>query len=242
MATQPFPQLVVSRKTGAEPFRDGSQSLPFGVRDFWQWSASDLASNATRGRVAEFLVAQALGIADGVRTEWDAYDLRTRTGATVEVKSAAYLQTWSQNILSPISFGIAPTKAWDPKTNTSAKEARRQADVYVFAHLDEKDKTRFDPLDVGQWTFYVLPTAIPNDRLSAPRLHALLDADSLEGAWKRKPDHRAVALQAGAVVFLRFLKKIHEKSAQGPHRGSLFPESIELKFIRKKVVSPETIG
>jgi hypothetical protein len=62
------------------------------------------------------------------------------------------------------------------------------------------------------------------------------------GASKRKHVRGAAALQAGAVVFLRFLKKIREKSAQGPDHRSLFPESIKPRFIRKKVVSPETIG
>jgi hypothetical protein len=62
------------------------------------------------------------------------------------------------------------------------------------------------------------------------------------GASKRTPDRRAAALQGRAVVFLRFLKKIREKSAQGPDRGSRFSPSIKPKFIRKKAVSPETIG
>jgi hypothetical protein len=96
MAEVLLPPLVVNRKTGAEPFRLGPTALGFDLLSFWQWSASDLVSNALRGRLAEFLVAQALGIADGIRAEWDAYDLRTRQGHTLEVKSAAYLQTWKQ--------------------------------------------------------------------------------------------------------------------------------------------------
>jgi hypothetical protein len=64
-----FAQILVSRKTGGERFRCGSEPLPFDLLSFWQWSASDLTSNALRGRVAEFLVAQALGVADGVRAE-----------------------------------------------------------------------------------------------------------------------------------------------------------------------------
>src|SRR5829696_10292349 len=108
-----LPPLVVTRKTGCEAFRDGSAALGFDLLNFWQWSASDLMSHALRGRLAEFLVAQALGIADGVRAEWDAYDLRSPAGATIEVKSAAYLQTWAQKTLSVISFDIAPTRFWD---------------------------------------------------------------------------------------------------------------------------------
>ena len=60
MESDGYPRLSVSRKTGGERFRCGPEPLPFDLLSFWQWSASDLASNALRGRVAEFLVAQAL--------------------------------------------------------------------------------------------------------------------------------------------------------------------------------------
>ncbi len=33
------------------------------------------SGHTLRGRVAEFLVAQALGVAGGVRKEWDSFDL-----------------------------------------------------------------------------------------------------------------------------------------------------------------------
>jgi len=42
--------------------RSGGERLPFGMEDFWRWSASDLLSNALRGVLAEFIVARALGI------------------------------------------------------------------------------------------------------------------------------------------------------------------------------------
>jgi hypothetical protein len=111
-------------------------------------------SNALRGRLAEFLVAQALGIAGGVRPEWDAYDLRLDNGVTIEVKSAAYLQTWAQRVASTISFSIAPAHAWDAESNTTALEARRQAQIYVFALLHHRNKATLDPTDVDQWTFF----------------------------------------------------------------------------------------
>jgi hypothetical protein len=164
MAELPLPPLVVNRKTGAEPFRVGSIPVDFNLLNFWQWSASDLVSNALRGRLAEYLVAQALGIADGVRSEWDAYDLRSLQGHTIEVKSAAYLQTWAQTALSAITFDIAPTRFWDAATNELATEVRRQADLYVFALLAHREKQTLDAMDLSQWEFYLLPTAILNAR------------------------------------------------------------------------------
>lgn len=160
-----LPPVKVGRKTGAEPFHQGGVVLPFDLLSFWQWSASDLVSNALRGRLAEFLVAQALGIADGVRNEWDAYDLRTSDGLTIEVKSAAYLQTWAQKRLSTISFDIAPTRLWEATTNELASELRRQAVLYVFALLAHRDKSTVNPMDVLQWEFFVLSAAVLNERL-----------------------------------------------------------------------------
>lgn len=180
MAGEAFPQLVVGRKSGTEAFLNGEQSLPFDLLSFWQWYASDLASNALRGRVAEYLVAQALNIADGsVRAEWDAYDLRTPTGTTVEVKSAAYLQTWAQKGLSVICFDIAPTRSWDATTNVLAAEVRRQADLYVFALLGHQDKATFNPLDVRQWRFFVLPTVVLNTKVPSQKRLGLSGLRSL---------------------------------------------------------------
>jgi hypothetical protein len=52
--------------------------------------------------------------------------------------------------------------AWDPNTNTFASESerRRQADVYVFALLAHSDKLTLNPLNVAQWEFYVLSSAV----------------------------------------------------------------------------------
>ena len=66
--------ITVRRKSGAEPFHCGGQPLSFDVLSFWQWSASDLLSNATRGVLAEYLVARLLGDTAGARAEWDPFD------------------------------------------------------------------------------------------------------------------------------------------------------------------------
>jgi hypothetical protein len=62
------------------------------------------------------------------------------------------------------------------------------------------------------------------------------------GAMKRPFDHRAMDLQGGAVVFLRYLKKIGEKSAHLFDRGSRSFHCIKPRFTRKKLVSPEATG
>lgn len=147
------------RKTGLERFHIGGREIGFNLLSFWQWSSSDLVGNTARGRIAEYIVARALGLAtDGVREEWAAFDLETPSGIKIEVKSAAYVQSWYQRRLSSIAFATPRTKAWYADTNESSKESKRQADVYVFALLSHKEKATIDPLDLGQWQFYVLPT------------------------------------------------------------------------------------
>lgn len=167
-----FAALKPTRKTGDEPFSHQTP-LPLTLRDFWRWSASDLVSNATRGVLAEFIVASALGVAGGVRAEWDAFDLLTPSGLKVEVKSAAYLQSWYHKKLSPVTFGIRPTRLVDADTNAVASELKRQADVYVFCLLAHKDKATVDPLDLSQWNFYVLLAAVLDDKIPGQKTLAL---------------------------------------------------------------------
>lgn len=126
-------------------------------QDFLEWAYDDLLTNTTRGVLAEYIVAKALGVHDTKRLEWDRHDLDI-DGVGVEVKSAAYVQTWEQIRISDIAFGIRPSKGWDARTNTYAADTKRTADVYVFCLLEGEDRKHIDPLEVAQWTFYVLPT------------------------------------------------------------------------------------
>lgn len=211
MSTSGLARLTVTRKNGAERIHAGGRDLGHDLLGFWRWSASDLVSNATRGVLAEYLVACALGLEGGMRTEWDAFDLRTSEGVTVEVKSAAYLQSWHQARESAISFDIRSTMGWDAATNTSGTVARRQADVYVFALLHHRDKATIDPLDATQWTFHVVPTATLDARFPTQKrlgLGALLDLgpatadfDALAGAIAAAAERRSEGnTPAGAEV------------------------------------------
>lgn len=127
-------------------------------QEFQAWAYDDLLTNTTRGVLAEYIVAKALGLSDTKRLEWDMHDLDI-DGVGVEVKSAAYVQTWEQTRMSDIVFGIRPAMGWNARTNTYATDTKRSADVYVFCVLEGEDRKSIDPLDVGHWTFYVLPTS-----------------------------------------------------------------------------------
>lgn len=155
----------IVRKSGSEAFEMNGEKKSFCLSEFWEWSGSDLVNNTQRGILAEFIVAKALGLDRGVRTEWDAYDLLTESGVKVEIKSAAYIQSWAQKDYSKIQFSIKPTIGWDAKTNTYSEVVQRQSDVYVFCLLKHKDQESLNPLDLGQWEFYVVKTEHINERL-----------------------------------------------------------------------------
>jgi hypothetical protein len=163
-------QIKTEPKSGEESFLNQSQPIGYKLLDFWRWSVSDLVSNATRGRLAEFIVGTSIGISsEELRDEWDAFDLKTKDGIKIEVKSAAYLQSWGQKALSKISFSIKHTRAWEGDTNPVRGNPLRHADVYVFCHLKHTDKSTLNPLNLEQWDFYIIPTFLLNDAVKSQR-------------------------------------------------------------------------
>ncbi|WP_169952549.1 hypothetical protein [Microbispora sp. H11081] len=163
----PLAALTVPRRSGAEPFTRGGAAAGASLKDFWAWACSDVMSNSLRGVLAEYIVALAMDAADGVRTEWDAVDLRLPGGLDIEVKSAAYLQSWSQQRPSRIGFDVAPARGWDARTDSVAAVPVRPSRVYVFCLLHHTDKATVDPLDLDQWEFYVTPTTTLDATLGA---------------------------------------------------------------------------
>jgi hypothetical protein len=152
-------KTIVTLKTGQEKLSFNGEPLQFSLLDFWRWSVSDILSNATRGILAEFIVATATGInVSNAREEWAAYDLETPERIKLEIKSAAYLQTWFQRALSRISFSTRPAYHWDSGTNKFSETKSRHSDVYVFCLLHHCTKKDVDPLKLDQWEFYVVAT------------------------------------------------------------------------------------
>ena len=174
-------RIVPTRKTGNEDFHRNGTPVGTHLLQFWCWCNSDLLSNAARGKLAEYLVALDLGVADGVRTEWVAYDVKTSDGLTVEVKSASYIQSWAQRRDSIITFDVRPTLGWDPDTAKFGTVRRRQSDAYVFALIEHRDRATVDPLNVEQWLFHVIATRVLDATLGSQK------SVSLDGVRRLKP-------------------------------------------------------
>ncbi len=126
--------------------------------DFWQWVGSDLANNTLRGKLAEYVVALALDVADGIREEWAEADILVKDGFSIEVKCSSYLQGWDQTELSKIRFDIAKKRKWNLDRKRWEGNPRRASDLYVFALIATTDRQQFNPLDLRQWRFFVIPT------------------------------------------------------------------------------------
>lgn len=165
--------LEVKKLSGEESFHFQNNNLQINVLSFWRWASSNLAGNNLRGHLAEYLVASDLGIPLNTRVEWDSYDLIFNSNIRLEVKSAAYLQSWHQNKLSTITFNIAPTLSWDSKTGIYSKDCIRNSDVYIFCLLAHKVKSTLDPTNLDQWEFYLLPTKSLNEKLGSQKTLSL---------------------------------------------------------------------
>ena len=126
------------------------------------------------------------------------------------MKSAAYVQTWEQARISEITFSIRPAQGWDARTNTYADSAKRSADVYVFCLLEGEDREHIDPLDVAQWTFYVLSTSeldrqVPTQKtIRLGRLKALGARASANTTSSRPPLMRRQRTIAAADFLVEF--------------------------------------
>lgn len=141
--------------TGQEIFTGTGAS----VSDFWRFAMSDLRMNNTRGYLAEFLVANAIGLQNVKRTEWDAYDLLL-DDIRIEVKSSAYLQAWEQPRLSRISFSGLRGTRYHPRHGYDPVGRGLNAHVYVFCVQTATSHETYEPLNVNQWSFYVLKRSV----------------------------------------------------------------------------------
>ncbi len=175
-----LPELEERRLTGSEAFHRAGNPQNISVLDFWKWSASNLAANNLRGHLAEFLVASDLGVADGTRWEWSDCDIWTPNEYRIEVKSASYIQQWEQATHSKISFGIAPAYGWDYDAQRRTKKKQRNSDAYVFCVIETKDQSKFDPLDLVQWMFYVVATKEIDAELGAQKTLSLSGVEALQ--------------------------------------------------------------
>ena len=184
-------------RCGKERFRGTGIEQELRLRDYWQWSGSMLLDNTQRGILAEFLVTAALDLHNSPRREWDAVDVRLPSKITIEVKSAAYIQSWEQSKYSTIRFGIAPRHyKWNSVTgeNEYSKTPKRWAQIYVFC-IFKKKQARFDPLDMDAWDFYVIATSVLDQKVPVQKTIGLRSLEQLSAHKCNYEDLKNVILE-----------------------------------------------
>jgi hypothetical protein len=165
MQAKILPAIQTTIKTGQEQFTYNNEKLSLNVLSFWKWSSSELLGNALRGVLAEFIIASTIDTLESPREEWDTYDLKTKNGLKIEVKSSSYLQSWRQKEFSKIIFGIQQTG----ETQSANPERSRKSDIYIFCVLSHKEKNSVDPLNLSQWDFYILATKILDEKVKTQK-------------------------------------------------------------------------
>jgi hypothetical protein len=62
-----------------------------------------------------------------------------------EIKSASYIQSWYQRVLSKVIFRVGKTRGWEKESNKLEEISKRQADYYIFAVYKEEKKENHNP-------------------------------------------------------------------------------------------------
>lgn len=166
--------------TGKEEFTLREASIGITVSDFWQWAYSDLIDNTSRGVIAEFLVNQSFNKAlhyTPMRANWLPFDVTSPSGRRIEVKSAAYLQSWTTDFPSQIRYDISPKLAWDGQNY--ATEAKRNCDLYVLCLYTALTREQ-SILNLDYWEFYVLSTSVLDEKVPHQKGIALSSLLKLE--------------------------------------------------------------
>lgn len=150
--------------TGKESFVFDNEALGFNFLDFWKFHYSNVYS--LHGEIAEFVVARALGVTEAQNTEyWTLWDTTYRN-KRIEVKATAYFHLWNENgkISKQRTFGITMANGSYDADKSGNNELCRQNDIYVFCLNTGDTKESSNPLNLNHWEFYIVPTAVINEK------------------------------------------------------------------------------
>lgn len=176
---------------GDERFTCGSNEIRATIKDFWAWSMSRLMGDGPRGDLAEFIVNTALGMDTTIpKKGWGECDIVYEYNGRpvrIEIKCSTYLQAWERPTLSKPVFSIAKTVNCDigefeggyRYIGRDGLPPERRSELYVFCLFAETDRAIADPMNLDQWEFYVVPTALINERLDDQRKISLQGIEKL---------------------------------------------------------------
>ena len=151
-----------SNDISTERQRAPLQTLSTCESKFWQWFGPSLAEDWMRGVVGEFWVANALGFLNEPREGWKPWDLETKTGVKVEVKTSGCLRRKNDEIvpIKNIKFDIENVNVDEETEKGLSARQYRPADVYVFCLHSSLNPKTLNPMVISQWEFHVIATAV----------------------------------------------------------------------------------
>ncbi len=152
--------------TGKEKFVFNNKELGFDLTDFWRFHYSNIYN--AHGKIAEFIIARALGVLKAQNTAyWTLWDITYRK-IRIEIKATAYYHPWnlSGNVSKQRVFGITKANGAYDITISGNSEYCRQNDIYVFCLNTGNTKETSNPLELNNWEFYIVPTSVINKSCS----------------------------------------------------------------------------
>lgn len=177
---------------GNESFIFDGKELDYKFIDFWRFHFSNIYD--IQGRIAEFIVAKALGINESQNDQyWTLWDLTYR-GKKIEVKETSYYHSFNKDgkISKQRTFGIPKANgSYDPEVSGNT-EFRRQNDVYIFCLNIGETKEDSYPLNLNNWEFYIVPTEIIDDKCKDNKTISLGRIKSLGFSAVRYSDIKSV--------------------------------------------------
>lgn len=126
--------------------------------NFWRWAFADLRQNALRGVFAEWVVAHLMGIERVCREPWADCDLVTAQGVRIEIKAAAFRQSWHPEGAPPSKIVFSGLHGRRFEDGRYVAASTYNADFYIFCLLDNLDPEA-DPFDLDRWRFWTLSAA-----------------------------------------------------------------------------------
>lgn len=162
---------------GTEHFSVNGEEIDLTMAGFWKWAYSDIADTLQRSRLSEYIVASAL---DASRTgsarsgfSGNPYDLLTKDGFRIAVKSAAYMQSQEPEHPDCISFSIS---------SMNDVQGKRGSDIYIFC-LYKGMKETDSPLNLDLWEFYILLSSVLDKKKPTQKTITLPSLMRLEPLW-----------------------------------------------------------
>lgn len=142
---------------------DNKSNISLSLTKFWQWAYSDLSYIISNPILAEYIVSSAVGTISTRynRTICHPYKIITKHGYLVDVKSAAYVQSYDAEHPEQISFLLASTV---DETGDFKSAPQSNSDLFIFCLYKALSMDQ-SPFDINLWDFYIISTKVLNEKI-----------------------------------------------------------------------------